>query len=230
MIVNLTKSVPLKEMCRMSVIGYAACAPQHINITFSHSALIGFATELLWLYEDVDDDRELNICTHVGPAPSQAIGFRLTPDSPEFVLKLGKIEQKDQEFKGCNEINIKWKDTNTYYAIQMVQDEYDRIYLEPYELSQRNIVKINVYNEAGQDITRKCGTVLLEITRNGIKALATMLLVWANNFKEGDEYLLPHYDKLDCGYNLGVVLTKDSVSASFKGKNLGSVCEFDERF
>ena len=61
-----------------------------IEFTHSHEAIIGFATELLWLYEDINNSRELIISTNqlqVDPSPSQAIGFYLTPNSPVFVLK-----------------------------------------------------------------------------------------------------------------------------------------------
>lgn len=57
-----------------------------------------------------------------------------------------------------------------------------------------------------------------------------MLLVWANNYKEGEEYVLPHIDKSDCGYNLGIVLDQGSISTKFKCHDLGTASDYDSRY
>lgn len=59
MLINLTKSVPLKELCRITVLGFTQDIAQQIE--FSHEAMIGFATELLWMYEE---NKRQVICTH----------------------------------------------------------------------------------------------------------------------------------------------------------------------
>lgn len=82
MIIDLSNSVVLKEFAKMSVIGNTKEVAQQIKFTLSHEAMIGFATELLWMYEDINDSRKLMISTHqleVDPSPSQSIGFYLTP-------------------------------------------------------------------------------------------------------------------------------------------------------
>lgn len=237
MIINLTKSVPLKELGKIFAIGHTTDMAQWIEFTFSHEAIIGFATELLWLYEDISDNRKLIICTHqlqVDPAPNQVLGFYLTPNSPALVLKVNSLTEKKEEeyeYKNWKEIRIKTKNVNQYYNVESPSDESNElICLEPYELSKKNIININIFNEEGRNITKYYDTVVFEINYEGIKAFATMLLVWADNCKEGDEYLLPHIDKLDYGHNLGIMLIEDSIPTKFKCHDLGTANDYDSRF
>ena len=46
MIINLSKSVPLKEMCKITATGFTNKKPNLIEFVLSHEAIIGFATEL----------------------------------------------------------------------------------------------------------------------------------------------------------------------------------------
>lgn len=236
MLINLTKSVPLKELCKITAIGHMTDTAQWIEFTLSHEAIIGFATELLWMYEDINDNKKLVISTNqlqVDPSPSQAVGFYLTPNSPMLVLKVNSLMEKKEEgyeYKNWKEINIKTKDINQYYSVRNPSDEESElITLEPYELSKKNIMNINIINAEGDDITKAYNTVIFEINRKGIKEFATMLLVWANNCQEGDEYILPHIDKLDCGYNLGIILANSSISTKFKCHDLGTAYDYDSR-
>lgn len=237
MLINLTKSVPLKELCKITAIGHMTDTAQMIEFTLSHEAMIGFATELLWMYEDINDNKKIVISTNqlqVDPSPSQAVGFYLTPDSPMLVLKINSlIEKKEEgyEYRNWKEINIKTKNVNLYYDVKNSSDEDGKlITLESYELSKKNIMKITIFNAEGDNITKAYNTVIFEINRKGIKEFATMLLVWANNYKEGDEYILPHIDKLDCGYNLGIILAHSSTSTKFICHDLGTAYDYDSRF
>lgn len=237
MIINITKSVPLKEMCRISAIGSAINVARQIEFTFSHEAVIGFATELLWMYEDIGDDKKMTIATHqlqVDSAPNQVLGFYLTPDSPMLVLKVNSLVEKNKESgidKKCKEINIWGKNTNQYYNIKDPSTEdIELMTLETYELSKRNLVSIKVFDDEKNNITSKYHTITLELNREGIKDLATMLLVWAANYEEGTEYRLPHVDEAEQGYNLGIILTHDSISGIFKAHDLGAAHDYDPRF
>lgn len=236
MIINLTKSVSLKELCKISVIGNTKKVARQIEFTLSHEAIIGFATELLWIYEDISDSRKLTISTHqleVDPSPSQALGFYLTPESPMLVFKVNSLtekEEKEFEYKNWKEISIKRKNVNQYYNVKSPSDEDDEfIFLESYELSKKNIININVLNEEGENVSKLYNTVIFEINRKGIKELATMLFVWGNNCKEGDNYLLPQINNSEIGYNLGILLTQDSISTSFKCHDLGTAYDYDSR-
>ena len=88
---------------------------------------------------------------------------------------------------------------------------------------------INIFNEEGNDITKLYNTVVFEINRKGIKEFATMLFVWANNCKVGDEYLMAKINSSQIGYNLGVLLTQDSITTSFACDNLGTAYDYDSR-
>ena len=237
MIINLSQSVPLKQLCRISAVGHTSDTAWQVEFTFSHEAIIGFATELLWLYEDITDTKKLTITTHqlqVDPAPNQAIGFYLTPDSPLLVIKVNSLEEEEYECDHWKEIRIKEKNVNQYYNVKSSFDEEgELITLEAYELSRKNIVSIHISNHEGNDVTEKFSTVIFEINRSGIKDLATMLLVWANNCQEGDEYILPrlqtNHDRSDIGYNLGVILDHKSISAKFMCHALGTAHDYDPR-
>ncbi len=236
MLINLTKSVPLKELCKITVIGHTTDKAQWIEFLLSQEAIVGFATELLWMYEDIDDNKKLVVTTNqlqIDPSPSQAVGFYLTPNSPVLVLKVNTLMEKKEEeyeYKNWKEINIRTKNVNQYYNVKDPSDEeIEFITLESYELSKKNIMNISIFNDGGEDITKDYNAVIFEINRKGIKEFATMLLVWANNYKEGDEYILPHIDKLDCGYNLGIILAHNSISTKFKGHDLGTAYDYDSR-
>lgn len=193
MMINLTKSVSLKELCKITAIGSTPYMAHQIVFTFSHEAMIGFATELLWIYEDIDDYEKPIISTHqlrIDPAPNQTLGFYLTPDSPVFVLKMNSLKDKKEErniYEDWKEINIRNSNRNLYYNLKDPVEDIEFVTLETYELSKKNIVSINVFDVDGNDITLKYDTVILEINRKGIKDFATMLLVWANNYENGSE-------------------------------------------
>lgn len=234
MLINLSKSIPLKELCRITAVGHAAEPAEWIEFILSHEAMVGFATELLWMYEDIKDDKKLILTTHqlkTDPAPNQAIGFYLTPDSPVFALKVNSLTEKNEsEYENWKEIRIRTKDTNRYYNVkEPFNEEPEFITLESYELSRKNIMKINVFNEESTDITKEYSTVIFEINRAGIKDFAAMLLVWADNYREGDEYVLPHIDRTACGYNLGVILSHNNIPVKFKCGDLGTTGDYDSR-
>lgn len=233
MVINLTKSVPLKELCRISAYGYTTKIAHDMEFTFSHEAMVGFATELLWMYEDINENRKLSLCTHpLQSVPNQVIGFYLTPDSPVLLFKVNSLNGVEEggEYKSWKEIYIKTKNINQYYEVREPLNEADGcISVELYEFRRKNIVNIAIFDEEKHDITKFYDSVVFEVNYNGLKELATMLLVWSNNAKEGDRYLLYHIGQTGNGYNLGIVLTRESVPTIFKCDDLGCVYDYDER-
>ncbi len=234
MIINLTKSVPMVNLAKIYTIGNLQGELNHIEFTLSREAIIGFATELLWMYQDISDNKRLVLSTHqlkVDPAPNQVVGFYLTPTSPVLTLKINTLTEEEKcEYEGWREINIKRKNSKQYYCIREPLAEDDGlIMLESYELSKRNIVNIKVLNERSEDVTPDCSTIVFEINRNGLKEFATMLLVWANNCTEQEEYTLSQLQELKQGYNLGIILTQDSASTKLRCQDLGTVSDYDER-
>lgn len=237
MVIKLSQSVELKEFCKISLVDVSDDSPGCIELSFSQAAMVGFATSLLQMYDDIKDNEKINITTHplqIDPAPNQSLGFYITPSSPTLMVKINTLEDKKRSDIECikwEEIDIKWKNKNQYYNVpNPISLEPEIITLESYELSRKNIVDIKVFNVKGQDITHNCSTLIIELNRNGMRDLGSMLLVWANNCKEGDEYMLPHIARTEMGYNMGVVLTDDSILTKFKYEDLGRANKYDPRF
>lgn len=237
MIINLTQSVPLKEICRISAMGHGSENAELIEFEVSHEALIGFATELIWLYEDMRGGERMVISANqlkTDPSPNQVLGFYLTPNSPMLVVKINSLPEEGYECKNYKEINIKTRNVNQYYNVKEPDEENSLEYngficLESYELSRKNIINIRVLNKDKEDVTPCYNTVFFEINHRGIKEFATMLLVLANNYKDGQEYQFAHIDQVYDGYNLGIILVKDSIQAKLKCVDLGTAYDYDSR-
>lgn len=238
MIINLSQSVILKDPCRILAVNYNSEKIERIDFSFSREALQGFATELLLLYSDINEQNKMILTTNplkIDPAPNQILGFYLTPTSPTFVIKINYLDETsitDEKVKNAKEIIIRKKEANLYYKINTSseEDENDCICLESYELFRRNIVDIAVVNKNGENISNKLSAITLELNRQGIKSFANMLLVLANNCDTETEYLLFQDNSVEYGYNMGIVLTQDSIPSKLIIRDLGTVDDYDERF
>ena len=241
MIVNISKNVSPKEMCRIIAIGNNPKIADHIDLTFSREALIGFATELLWLYDDLEEKNKQIITTYplkVDPAPNQAIGFYLTPSSPTLAIRINYFDMKIEnlyENNICKEIKIKEKNNNQYYRVNIPSEEGESdcentICLETYELSRRNILDVRLVGIDGNEVTKHFSSVIVELNRKGIKALATMLLVWINNYNDSEDYMVFQEGVVNAGYNFGVILSCDSIPTRLKIGDFGTVYDHDSRF
>lgn len=232
--INLTQSIHLEDLCKISVVGCPEEIIGEIILSLSPEAILGFATEMIWLYEDVGN-RKMRINTNplgIDPAPNQAMGFYLSSNNPSLMMKVNTlIEDKissSQVVNSC-EISIRNRNTNQYYEVKEPVDEMiGWSCIEPYELSGRNIINIVVLDKGKNDITNQCSTVTIELNRDGLKSLSTMLLVWLHSCKE-NEYLLPRIGQLELGYNLGVILTGDSIATRFRCCDLGQIYQYDSR-
>lgn len=237
MIINLSQSVLLKDPCRILAVNFNSEKIERIDFSFSREALLGFATELLLLYSDINEQNKMILTTNplkIDPAPNQILGFYLTPTSPTFVIKINYLDETsitDAKVKKAKEIIIRKKEANLYYNINTSseEDENDCICLESYELFRRNIVDIAVVNKNGENISNKLSAITLELNRQGIKSFANMLLVLANNCDTETEYLLFQDNSVEYGYNMGIVLTQDSIPSKLIIRDLGTVDDYDER-
>ncbi len=100
------------------------------------------------------------------------------------------------------------------------------ICIDSFEISKRNVADISVYDKQKCNITRKVNSITLEINREGIIPLATMLLVFLDNYKDGKEYRMLQSGSEIVGYNFGVILTKDSVPTVLKIDDIGRTSDF----
>ena len=232
MIVDLTRNIIPKEYMRLTVVNNSTDEVGDLTLIFSREAILGFATELLLLYDDIDDSRELNISTHplkTDPCPNQAIGFYLTPESPSFMLKINSLQCGNKEIGNVeNKRNIFIYNPNLKEKFYIDTDmDYEEMVIESYELSRRNILDISIKNTDGIDITDKCSAVVLEINRQGIKDFATSLLIWSNNIGNHTEYLLAKDESSnEEETNFGAILTSDSVAVKVRSKELGTIYDY----
>lgn len=78
-------------------------------MSFSPEAILGFATEMIWLYEDIGN-RKLMINTNplgIDPAPNQVMGFYLSSNNPPLMMKVNTlIEDKISSSQAVNSCEI----------------------------------------------------------------------------------------------------------------------------
>ena len=161
MVIKISQSVELKEFCKIYLISALDISPDCIELSFSQAAMVGVATSLLWMYDDLNDNQKRNISTHplqIDPAPNQALGFYITPSSPTLMVKINSLEDKGLKDKACikwKEIDIKWKNQNQnqyYNVLNPIDLEPEVITLESFELCGKNIIDIKVLDIKEQDI------------------------------------------------------------------------------
>ena len=63
MIINLNGNVDLCEYAKVSVRGINVETIDRVEFSFSKEALIGFAKNLIWMYEDIDRNSKFYVCT-----------------------------------------------------------------------------------------------------------------------------------------------------------------------
>lgn len=231
--INISQSVGKMELCKITVNSYTNKKPYRVVIQFSKEAIIGFATELARIYDDIDDEFRLTIETYqlgVDSAPNQALGFFLTSDSPMFLFKLNTLSSKlfNDETKKVSyeEITIRNKSSNQFAVIDTDEEDNEDIVVDFYEMSKENIVQICVFDEFDHDISSDCDVLIFEINHVGIMNFVTMLLVWANNINNRKEYPLVKMNCAKKGYNFGILLTEDSINTSFQFKKLGNAYDY----
>lgn len=221
MILELNKHVEIEEVSELTLSGVNIGSDCKVEFTFSKAALIGFATNLIWLYEDIDKKRQTHI--HIDPLGSeiqgnQALGFFLTSKSPSLIVQVGERQTLDK-IRMCKQINIKNR-VNTKFEIKEPACEEA---IEEYELGSQNIADIRIINKYGEDVSEQCVQIVLKIGYDTIKKLAVMLMILANNFSFGYEYLLANLKQSIPQYNMGIIFSKESPEVMIKCKELGCV-------
>ena len=235
MLINISKKTDQKALCRITVNTFTNIKPSRVLLQFNKDAIIGFATELIRLYDCVDEKQKITIETHqlgVDPAPNQALGFFLTSESPVFMLKLNTIQSilshEDIECISCEDIRIKNKCGNYYALIDTDESDAEKVVIDHYQLSLENVARIRVFDEHDNDISRDSSALRFEINYAGIIGFATMLLIWADNIDK-NEYPLVKMQSKEKGYDFGILLTEDSVKTSFQCADLGSAYDYGFR-
>lgn len=128
--------------------------------------------------------------------------------------------------KICKQISIRDK-VNKLIEIKESACEES---IEEYELGLQNIVDIKIVNKNGEDISKSCVQIVLKIGYETIKNLAVMLIILANNFFSGCEYLLANLNQDILQYNMGIIFSKESPEVIIKCKDLGCVYDYAPNF
>ena len=221
MILELNKHVEIEEISELALSGVSVDRDCKVEFIFSKAALIGFATNLLWLYEDIDRKGQTHF--HIDPLGgripgNQALGFFLTSKSPSLIVQVGERQILD-EIKICKQINMRNK-VNKKIEIKEPACEES---IEEYELGLQNIMEIRIVNKYGRDVSEKYVQIVLKI---GYENLAIMLMILANNFYPGCEYLLANLKQSILQYNMGIIFSKESPDVIIKCKELGCVYDY----
>lgn len=228
MVLNLGNNIDVCEFIQLSIKGKAVDTIDCVMMSFSKEALIGFAKNLVWLYEYYEDayfNEMFYVCTDPlcgVPSGNQVIGFYLTPGSPVLTFKVNSIKKN----KGINKRNIAKEPENakTLKCIEVLPPAEEDYCIEEYELGFRNVSKISIYDKNNRDITQNFYEIFFEVNYEGLKNLAIFLMKLADNYKEGAEYVIGH------GYNEEITLTEDSLLLKLKCCNLGSVYDYEPKF
>lgn len=228
MILELNKHVQIKEVSELTLSGVSLDEDCKVEFTFSKAALVGFATNLFWLYEDIDRMSQTHF--HIDPLGgkipgNQALGFFLTSGSPSLVVQVGERQILD-DIKICKQITIR----NKVNKLMEIKEPACEEVIEEYELGLQNIVDIKVVNKNGENVSKKCVQIVLKIGYETIKNLAIMLMILANNFFAGCEYLLANLNQETFQYNMGIIFSKESPEVVIKCKELGCVYDYAPNF
>lgn len=231
MIIDLNKSVKIKNLAEICLSGKSLDNQKcKLEFVFSKEALIGFATNLIWMYTEIDINKNLHI--HIDPLRknihgNQPMGFFLTSSSPSLVIQLDNIECNFNMInKHYKEINMKRGAFKKYEIKEPSSEEA----LEEYEIGFKNIVCIKVYDSFNNEITENCSQVVFKLSYMALKDLANMLLILADNYEENIKYLLAHIKQKELQYNMGIVFTEQSCEVIFSCQDLGCVYDYDPLF
>lgn len=231
MIIKINETVKISEFAEIYVAGNND-SDLSVEFTFSKEALLGFATNLIWMYEDINPNKKIHM--HIDPLlgdvpGNQSLGFFLTPKSPSMVLNVnglndsGMSNMYNAEYK---ELFIKHKFIKEFEVKEPAQDEC----IEEYELGFNNIANIRILDVNGLDTTNERMQVIFNISYNGLRDFAHMLLILANNYENQQKFIMAHVKQEEKQYNLGVLLSSNSNEVVIKCDYLGGVYNFDPHF
>jgi hypothetical protein len=200
-----------------------------VHFNLSKEALIGFAHHAMRLAYEYQE----GIHVHIDPLgvsySNQAMGFFLTPESPDLILYCKNngclndysLEKNLMRRNGsCYPITLKFN-----YLIDML---YDSDYCETYNIGFDNVAEIRVVKDE-TDITKRC-VVLYKFSKNALIGLATEFIRLAHNYCEGkSDIIYPLWSETpNC--KLGFFLTAGSATMIIGCKELGNVYEYDRCF
>lgn len=198
-----------------------------VEILFNKEAMVGFAKNLIWIYEDIDKNKSLYVCTDpLGGVPSgnQVVGFYLTEHSPTFVFRINSLRSTSKMKCFDNIIHPKLQTEKYIEVLPPLDDSV----LEDYEIGFKNIARIDIYKN-NVNISKKIHEIIFEINYEGLKQLAIIMFKLVENYSVGKEYVFSQLLNNNI-MDSEIVLTPDSLPVKFKCANLGSVYDYEPNF
>lgn len=224
MVINLGKNISMCEYASICSSGIKKEEIGEVIITISKEALIGFATNLLWIYDDISESKKIHI--HIDPlndvyGGNQSLGFFLTPDSPSLVVCIGG--KNDTVNMGCfKQVILQEESDKKIY----ISDPKDMEFMEEYELGYNNLADIGIQTIRNGVIRDSNHQIVLNLTYRGLKDFATMLFILADNYKRKIRYDIAQEGRSKKKYNMGILLSEESCPCSIVCDDLGSVYDY----
>lgn len=221
------KDVFKPEMIKLVAKGEKVQEISYIEMSFSKDALIGFASNLLWIYGDYNRNRKIieETIPLGNPIGNQVFGFYITTNSPTFVVHIN-----DDFFKEQISFNDKrYSEMIFNQRVLELEPPSDDDLPEEFEKNYENIVSIKVYDKTLKDISQEIRFISLNINYGGLRNLGIVLLDISRNYKEDFKYAFEQYKENE-KYENRIVLAKDSIPLRIKCEYLGKAYDYEQEF
>lgn len=221
------KDVFKPEMIKLVAEGEKVQEISYIEMSFSKDALIGFASNLLWIYGDYNRNRKIieETIPLGNPIGNQVFGFYITTNSPTFVVHIN-----DDFFKEQISFNDKrYSEMIFNQRVLELEPPSDDDLPEEFEKNYENIVSIKVYDKTLKDISQEIRFISLNINYGGLRNLGIVLLDISRNYKEDFKYAFEQYKENE-KYENRIVLAKDSIPLRIKCEYLGKAYDYEQEF
>ena len=221
------KDVFKPEMIKLVAKGEKVQEISYIEMSFSKDALIGFASNLLWIYGDYNRNRKIieETIPLGNPIGNQVFGFYITTNSPTFVVHIN-----DDFFKEQISFNDKrYSEMIFNQRVLELEPPSDDDLPEEFEKNYENIVSIKVYDKTLKDISQEIRFISLNINYGGLRNLGIVLLDISRNYKEDFKYAFEQYKENE-KYENRIVLAKDSIPLRIKCEYLGKAYDYEHEF
>ena len=234
------KDVFKPEMIKLVAKGEKVQEISYIEMSFSKDALIGFASNLLWIYGDYNRNRKIieETIPLGNPIGNQVFGFYITTNSPTFVVYINIIFRRiqmsgninDDFFKEQISFNDKrYSEMIFNQRVLELEPPSDDDLPEEFEKNYENIVSIKVYDKTLKDISQEIRFISLNINYGGLRNLGIVLLDISRNYKEDFKYAFEQYKENE-KYENRIVLAKDSIPLRIKCEYLGKAYDYEQEF
>lgn len=225
MIIDLNK---LSDTCEYFKVSVSKNSEKisYVQMDISRDALVGFAKNLIWMYEDIDKNKQFYICADpLGGEVSgcEINGFFLAKNSPILVFR---VNYPNNNLKGTYRRLYSKIDIDGETKIVEVKRPLHYSIPEDYELNDSNLARITLYDAENKDITNQYYEVFFDLSYEGIKNMAIVLLRLLDAYQENIEYIFKYSEFID---DCEIVLTDDSLPFKIKCCDLGYISDYEPR-